>query len=177
MVRFFLMIMANLQGVTNLEPQGGFKDPDFTYLFKGVTNLEPQGGFKDPDFTYLFKLKCEGCGELTEKEAAVRLSLSKRKGAPDLVRKCKFCEREGSVTMMPECCKPQTKEGVFHPLMMFDCKGYEPVDFVFGGRWKVAGKTYDNVNLSKGEFAEYDESGELLVRISSLHSSFNVWNR
>ncbi|XP_004292787.1 PREDICTED: UPF0587 protein v1g245604-like [Fragaria vesca subsp. vesca] len=158
MVRFFLMIMANLQG---------------------VTNLEPQGGFKDPDFTYLFKLKCEGCGELTEKEAAVRLSLSKRKGAPDLVRKCKFCEREGSVTMMPECCKPLTKEGVFHPLMMFDCKGYEPVDFVFGGRWKVesvAGKTYDNVNLSKGEFAEYDESGELLVRISSLHSSFNVWN-
>ena len=39
--------------------------------------------------------------------------------------------------MMPECCKPQTKEGVFHPLMMFDCKGYEPVDFVFGGGWKA----------------------------------------
>ncbi|KAL6215345.1 hypothetical protein ACLB2K_014776 [Fragaria x ananassa] len=80
--------------------------------------------------------------------------------------------------MMPEFCKPLTKEGVFHPLMMFDCKGYEPVDFVFGGGWKVesvAGKTYDNVDLSKGEFAEYDESGELLVRISSLHASFNVW--
>ena len=39
----------------------------------------------------------------------------------------------------------------------------------------MAGKTYDNVDLSKGEFAEYDESGELLVRISSLHASFNVW--
>ncbi|KAM5565972.1 hypothetical protein ABKV19_019796 [Rosa sericea] len=157
MVRFLLQIRAKLQS---------------------LTNLQPQGGCKDPDFTYLFKLKCEGCGELSEKEAGVRLNLGKRKGAPDLVRKCKFCEREGSVRMMPEHSRPLTQTGVYCPLMMFDCKGYEPMDFVFSGGWKVesvAGTTFDNVDLSKGKFAEYDERGERPVKISNLHATFTVF--
>lgn len=29
------------------------------------------------------------------------------------------------------------EEGKFAPLMLFDCRGYEPVGFVFGSGWKV----------------------------------------
>lgn len=38
-------------------------------------------------YIVLLQLKCEGCGELTEKEIGVRLSLGNGKGAPHLVRK------------------------------------------------------------------------------------------
>ncbi|KAK9946313.1 hypothetical protein M0R45_011782 [Rubus argutus] len=144
---------------------------------ESLTNLQPQGGCNDPNFTYLFKLKCEGCGELTEKEIGVRLSLGNGKGAPHLVRKCKFCEREGSVTMMADRGRPLTQTGLYSPLMMFNCKGYEPVDFVFSGGWKVesvAGTSFDNVDLSKGEFSGYDERGEFPVMISKLHATFTV---
>lgn len=43
--------------------------------------------------------------------------------------------------MIPGRGKPLTQEaaqsGGFSPLMLFDCRGYEPVDFVFGVGWKV----------------------------------------
>lgn len=38
-------------------------------------------------YIVFLQLKCEGCGELTEKEIGVRLSLGNGKGAPHLVRK------------------------------------------------------------------------------------------
>jgi len=54
---------------------------------------------------------------------------------------CKFCGRDGTVTMIEGKGKPLTQEisesGKYAPLMLFDCRGYEPVDFVFGDGWKV----------------------------------------
>lgn len=34
MVNYLLMITADLENLTNLQPQGGCDDPDFSYLFK-----------------------------------------------------------------------------------------------------------------------------------------------
>ena len=77
--------------------------------------------------------------------------------------------------------KPLTQEasesGKYCPVMLFDCRGYEPVDFIFGGGWKVeslAGTKYEDVDLSGGDFAEYDEKGECPVMISNLRSKFDV---
>ncbi|KAF7817404.1 UPF0587 protein [Senna tora] len=95
--------------------------------------------------------------------------------------KCKFCGREGTVTMIPGRGKPLTQEssqsGKYAPLMLFDCRGYEPVDFVFGGGWKVEsleGTKFENVDLSSSEFAEYDEKGECPVMISNVRANFDV---
>lgn len=45
------------------------------------------------------------------------------------------------MTMIEGKGKPLTQEisesGKYAPLMLFDCRGYEPVDFVFGDGWKV----------------------------------------
>lgn len=41
------------------------------------------------------------------------------------------------MTMMADRGRPLTQTGLYSPLMMFNCKGYEPVDFVFSGGWKV----------------------------------------
>ncbi|KDO79992.1 hypothetical protein CISIN_1g0310771mg, partial [Citrus sinensis] len=94
---------------------------------------------------------------------------------------CKFCGREGTVTMIPGRGKPLTQEaaqsGGFSPLMLFDCRGYEPVDFVFGVGWKVeslAGTQYEDIDLSGGDYAEYDEKGECPVMISNLRFKFEV---
>lgn len=43
--------------------------------------------------------------------------------------------------MIPGRGRPLTQmlseAGKFAPLMVFECRGYEPVDYVFGGGWKV----------------------------------------
>lgn len=30
-----------------------------------------------------------------------------------------------------------SQSGQYAPLMLFDCRGYEPVEFAFGSGWKV----------------------------------------
>ena len=39
MVNYALMITAELENLTNLEPQGGCDDPNFTYYIKVYFNL------------------------------------------------------------------------------------------------------------------------------------------
>lgn len=45
------------------------------------------------------------------------------------------------MTMITGRGRPLTPElsqaGKYSPLMVFDCRGYEPLDFVFGNGWKA----------------------------------------
>ncbi|XAR69272.1 hypothetical protein NMG60_11000800 [Bertholletia excelsa] len=164
MVNYMLMITAELEN---------------------LTNLQPEGGCDDPNFSYFFKLKCGYCGEVTQKETCVSLNetvpVPKSKGITHLAQKCKFCSREGTVTMIAGQGRPLTQEiseaGNYSPLMGFDCRGFEPLEFAFGGGWKVEsieGTQFDGVDLSGGEFAEYDEKGECPVMISNPRAVFSV---
>ncbi|PON86187.1 hypothetical protein TorRG33x02_180610 [Trema orientale] len=148
-----------------------------------LTDLQPQGGCDDPEFSYLFKLKCGRCGEVSQKETCVSLHetvpLPVGKGTTHLIQKCKFCGRDGTVTMVPGHGRPLTQEASqsrkFSTLMLFDCRGYEPVGFVFIGGWKAVsleGTRFDHIDLSGGEFAEYCEKGEVPVMISNVQASF-----
>ncbi|TXG61944.1 hypothetical protein EZV62_013307 [Acer yangbiense] len=209
MVNYLLMICADLENLTNLEPHDGCDDLNFSYLFKS------------------FMVKCGCCGELSQKETCVSLGdtvpNSSGKGTTNLIQKvislslslckCKFCGRDGTVTMIKGRGKPLTQEasqsGKYCPVMLFDCRGFEPVDFIFGDGWKVesyavlviqehyqymcaivcyldanrkilgnhgniAGTKYEGIDLSNGDFAEYDEKGECPVMISNLRSKFDV---
>ncbi|KAJ8774789.1 hypothetical protein K2173_017235 [Erythroxylum novogranatense] len=164
MVNYMLMIAADLEN---------------------LTNLQPLDGCDDPTFSYLFKVKCGRCGELSQKETCVSLNetipLSAGKGTTNLVQKCKFCDREGTITMHPGKGKPLTQQisdtGKYAPLMMFDCRGYEPESFIFTVGWKAeshAGTKFENIDLSGGDFTEYDENGGCPVMISNLSSKFEV---
>ncbi|MBA0774131.1 hypothetical protein Gotri_009360 [Gossypium trilobum] len=137
-------------------------------------------------FAYLeFQLKCENCGEVSPRETCVSLGdtvpLPRGKGTTNLIQKCKLCLRDGTVTVIPGRGKPLTQEESeaenYAPLMLFECRGYEPIDYVFGGGWKVEsleGTKFEGVDLSGGDFAEYDEEGEYDVKISNLRSTFDV---
>ncbi|KAE8099987.1 hypothetical protein FH972_017926 [Carpinus fangiana] len=156
-----------------------------TAELENLTNLEPQGGCDDPNFSYFFKLRCGTCGEVSQKETCVTLgetvALPVGKGTTNLIQKCKFCGRDGTITMIPGRGKPLTQEvsqsGKHTPLMLFDCRGYEPVEYVFGSGWKaesIEGTKFHEIDLSVGEYAEYDEKGECPVMISNLRSTFDV---
>ncbi|KAL0017571.1 hypothetical protein SO802_004640 [Lithocarpus litseifolius] len=156
-----------------------------TAELENLTNLQPQGGCDDPNFSYLFKVKCGRCGEVSQKETCVTLSetvaLPAGKATTNLMQKCKFCGRDGTITMIPGQGKPLTDEasqsGKYAPLMQFDCRGYEPLEYVFSSGWKaesIEGTKFDDIDLSAGEFSEYDEKGECPVMISNLRSTFDV---
>ncbi|KAL3818976.1 hypothetical protein ACJIZ3_004881 [Penstemon smallii] len=164
MVNYLLMITADLEN---------------------LTNLQPQGGCDDPSFTYYFKMKCGNCGELTQKETCVSLNetvpAAKGKGNIHLAQKCKFCSRDGTVTMMTGRGRPltqaQAESGTYAPLMLFDFRGFEPEEFLFGSGWKAestGGTNFTDIDLSGGDFAEYDEEGQCPVMISNLRAMFKV---
>lgn len=70
---------------------------------------------------------------------------------------CKFCERDGMIMMHPGRGKPLTQETSearqFAPLMIFECRGYEPVDFVFGGGWKAKSVSFSSSHATFNHIA------------------------
>ncbi|KAL1552370.1 CXXC motif containing zinc binding protein [Salvia divinorum] len=152
---------------------------------ENLADLQPQGGCDDPNFTYLFKLKCGNCGEVTQKETCLSLNETtpSAKGKTDvhLSQKCKFCSRDGTINMITGRGRPFTQTdaetGAYAPLMLFDCRGYEPVDFVFADGWKaesLEGTKFTEIDLSGGDYADYDEKGECPVMISNVRAKFDV---
>ncbi|CAH9100688.1 unnamed protein product [Cuscuta europaea] len=148
---------------------------------ENLTNLQPHGGFDDANFTYMFKLRC-GCGEVTEKETCVSLSetvpLPTGRGVAHLVQKCKFCGRSGTLAMITGQGRPLTDEasqsGSFTPAMVFDCRGFEPLEFHFSGKWQaesINGVKFEDIDLSD-EYCAYDEKGECPVAISNPRAEF-----
>ncbi|KAI3692600.1 hypothetical protein L6452_32420 [Arctium lappa] len=164
MVKFMLYIRAELEN---------------------LTNFQPQGGCNDPDFTYYFKLKCDDCGEVTKKEICVSLNETvhlSRKRTTNLIKKCKFCTRVGTMTMIPGQGIPLTnlssENGDYAPLMVFDCRGFEPLDFAFGRGWKAEtiedARILEDVDFSNGDFAEYDDKGGYWIMIFNVNAMFKV---
>ncbi|KAH0747594.1 hypothetical protein MTR67_049528 [Solanum verrucosum] len=152
---------------------------------ENLTDLRPQGGCDDENFRYHFKLKCGHCGEITQKETYVSLvetvPLPNGKGHTHLVQKCKFCGRDGTIAMITGRGRPLThtdsEAGKSAPLMLFECRGFEPLDYVFRGEWEaksLEGTKFEGIDLSGDEFAEYDEKGECPVMISKPSATFNV---
>ncbi|KAF3324577.1 hypothetical protein FCM35_KLT10734 [Carex littledalei] len=158
---------------------------EFTAELDGLTNLQPRGGCDDPNFTYYFKLKCENCGEISQKPTWLSLSeevpLPNGRGTANLVQKCKLCKRDGTIQMIPGQGKPLTdiqgQSDLYTRLMIFDCRGFEPVEFSFTDGWMAEsknGETTFEMDLSEGEFCDYDEKSECPVGVSNLKSVFKV---
>ncbi|XP_008806804.2 CXXC motif containing zinc binding protein-like [Phoenix dactylifera] len=156
----------------------------FTAELDNLTNFQPRGGCDDPNYPYYFKVKCENCGEISQKKTCVTMSesvpLPSGRGTANLVQKCKLCGREGSIQMIPGQGQPLTLElsqrEQVTGFMVFDCRGFEPVDFSFSDGWKAestSGTPFE-VDLSGEEFADYDEKGECPVGVANLRALFRV---
>ncbi|KAK6927304.1 CXXC motif containing zinc binding protein, eukaryotic [Dillenia turbinata] len=136
-----------------------------SYLLKitaepeNLTDLQPQGGCDDSNFTYCIKLKCRNCGELSEK-------LERNRSRSEKQRHRQSRSEVKVLSKGWNCLNDQWPRS-----------GFEPVDFAFGSGWKVEsvdGTKFDAVDLSGGDFAEYDEKGECPVMISNLRLRLEV---
>ncbi|CAN6721824.1 unnamed protein product [Malus baccata var. baccata] len=150
-----------------------------------------QDGCDDPDYSYLFKLRCEWCGELSPRETFVSLNETVplparnkrtanvirkrtakviRRRTANVIQKCKLCERVGMILMHPGLGMPLTQAASdarqFAPVMIFDFRGFVPVDSVIVGGWRaesLSGINFEHIDLSAGKFVEYDVEYPVMI--------------
>eukprot|EP00850_Spirogloea_muscicola_P008341 SM000044S15988 [mRNA] locus=s44:420753:421610:+ [translate_table: standard] len=157
---------------------------------ENVTDLQPEEGH-----TFRVKVRCSSCNEESDKESMLtageeygtRLSASAPRqsravGATNLIQKCKFCGRTGTISILDGRGRPLTAEdseaGRFVPVLGMDCRGIQPVQFIPGDGWEAkgaeSGTTFANIDLSDGDWSEYDEKLQLPVGISNVQHEFVV---
>jgi len=171
MVRLQLSIRAELENVTDLTPA----DPH--------------------QFDWFFQVKCNSCNEIHPKLVSMNRSeereLAHGKGSSaNFVWKCGSCKRESSATFEALPKGPKNKDLPlvytddssstlsFTPLVTLDCRGLEFVAFSPQGIWQCVGKesrtSFPEVDLSEGEWTDYDEKAALPVSIMNFESQ---WSR
>jgi len=95
-----------------------------------------------------------------------------------IVWRCGSCRRESSAKFDP--CPPQpyiVENRQFAPLLVVECRGLEFVGFDPRGFWQCVGSTgalFSEVDLTDGEWTDYDEKAKLPVEISAFESQ---WTR
>lgn len=156
---------------------------------ENLTNLVP-----GEDFTYHFKLVCANCGEVSKRESTLTADESfstqqkghkgghgnsqKDKAVTNLIQKCDLCERTGTITVVEGHGKPYTAEdsekGALVPIICLDCRGMQPAEFHPGGGWLAegveSGTKFADIDLSEGEYSEYDEKAAASVGILNFES-------
>lgn len=67
-------------------------------------------------------------------------------------------------------------QGQFRTLVVFDCRGIEPIEFAPGEGWVAkameSGAVFSNVDLSEKEWVDYDERQKESVGVYELESQF-----
>ncbi|KAF9015068.1 hypothetical protein BDQ17DRAFT_13321 [Cyathus striatus] len=159
MVRLKLSIKAELENVTNLVPASD-------------------------DFEYFFQVKCTSCNEPHPKFVSLNrkegYEVSGGKGSKaNFVWRCGLCKRESSAKFeLATPVQPYTSANTqFQPLLVVECRGLEFTGFDPRGIWKCVGESgtvFPEVDLSDGEWNDYDEKAALPVGISDIQSE---WSR
>ncbi|EIE85560.1 hypothetical protein RO3G_10270 [Rhizopus delemar RA 99-880] len=106
--------------------------------------------------------------------------ISGSRGSASLVMRCKFCKREGTARKVDLSFKIKKynieQNGKFQQIAQFDCRGLELVDFQPRDSWFAKGAesdtVFNDIDLSEGEWAEYDEKSGEPVGISDIKVEF-----
>ncbi|CAM6090691.1 unnamed protein product [Calypogeia fissa] len=152
---------------------------------ENVTNLVPKGGSDGTEFTFYFKVKCGNCGSVSDKDSSITASeqypIPKSRGQAHLVQKCKFCENVGNMCLIEGRGKPynieDSESSGFGPVACFDCRGIEPVEFSWRDGWSadgLKGTKFEDIDLSDGEWSEYDEKASASVGILNVAYRFDI---
>jgi len=163
----------------------------FKAFLENVTGLMPEG----EDFRWFLKLKCANCGEIPDKWQYVDMNekqaLKGGRGEACAVIKCKLCGRENSIDIMADTIKPynMSDNNKFKTIVVFDCRGLEPVEFSPRNGWKVlgwksadddeddnegreSGTEFSDVDLTDMEWCDYDEKSDESTMISEIEIKF-----
>lgn len=138
------------------------------------------------EFDWFVKVKCSSCGEDSGRGwHSIRLDseceTKRGRVSVNFARKCKFCSREGTLTIVKNSVKQLKSPGNgvncdYTELARFDCRGgLEPVEFTPMGGWVVetsSGVKFRDVDLTEKEWAGYDERGKQPVGVYDFQSRF-----
>ncbi|RHZ56357.1 hypothetical protein Glove_402g30 [Diversispora epigaea] len=150
----------------------------FKAELENITDVGPGS----EDYEWHFKVKCTSCYEVNENWVGVN-QLDKNdvpgsRGTANFVIRCKFCKREGFAQIDPNSINPYTIENneQFSPIVIIECRGLEFVDFDprfgFSAKGVDSETIFENIDLTEGYWADYDEKAEVPVGISDLKSEF-----
>ncbi|KAI8995038.1 hypothetical protein BDB01DRAFT_847020 [Pilobolus umbonatus] len=157
MVKLGLYIKADLENITDLKPV--------------------------EEFEWSFKIECTSCHEKDPSWISFNphesYDMNSSRGSANLVMRCKFCKRDGSAQFEPSF-KLQSYNiedtGKFKQIAQFDCRGLELVDFQPRESWVAKGaesnSVFEDIDLTEGEWVEYDEKTSEPVGISNIEVQF-----
>ncbi|KAM8711982.1 hypothetical protein ACLKA7_012490 [Drosophila subpalustris] len=137
----------------------------------------------DADYAFFLKLTCSNCGETSEKwhdiiESERVQQDSRNSDGFNFYMKCKMCGRENSMDVVEKSNVAYTADdaGSFKTIVVFDCRGVEPVEFSPRTGWKVQsaenGQAFEDVDLSDDDWVEYDQKNNNSVGIYEFASKF-----
>uniref|UniRef100_A0AC34RAT9 Uncharacterized protein n=1 Tax=Panagrolaimus sp. JU765 TaxID=591449 RepID=A0AC34RAT9_9BILA len=104
--------------------------------------------------------------------------LSKGHGTAHLLVKCQLCSRVNSLEILTDSYKAYSveKNEEWQPIVKFDCRGLEPVDFDPRVGWRAigveSGTVFEDIDLHDKEWADYDEKVNEPVEINNIGSRF-----
>lgn len=158
MVKIALQLKANLENVESLTPS------------------------PDPEFRWYLKFACNNCGEVSSKWNYASLSeetpAARGSAVNHFVNKCKLCARENSLSILTEtiCGISAETSTDFKTVVVLDCRGLEPKEFSAREGWIVKaaddGKTFNDVDLSEGEWADYCDKTNQPVGVYEIQHNF-----
>ena len=151
-------------------------------LKANLENIESLNPSPSPDFRWYLKFACNNCGELSSKwnyaSLAEETPAQRGSAVNHFVNKCKLCARENSLTILSDTIDGINNESCteFKTVVVFDCRGLEPKEFSAREGWIAKatndGKTFDDVDLGEGEWAEYCDKSKQPVGIYDVEHSF-----
>ncbi|KAL6702614.1 hypothetical protein ACN47E_001314 [Coniothyrium glycines] len=143
----------------------------------GVTDLRPQDT-EDSPFYYTFTVQCTSCRETHPNLVSVSRfktnEISGSKGEANFVWKCKNCKREHSANIKSApATYAQSDPPKLVNILEFDCRGLEFTDFKAEGEFVAKGADsvtkFSGIDLSEGEWFDYDEKAGQEVSITGIH--------
>ncbi|XP_070493364.1 UPF0587 protein GA18326 isoform X2 [Chironomus tepperi] len=135
------------------------------------------------NYSYFLKLRCNNCGESDDvwhdicEEERTHQNTRNAKGFNMLI-KCKMCSRENTIDIVEDSNDIYLEDdtGKFKPIVTFDCRGIEPIDFDpregFVVKSSNNGNTFVNVEIENGDWCDFDEKNGNSVAISEFKSNF-----
>lgn len=144
----------------------------------GVTNLQPKDTEESP-YYYTFKVQCTSCRETHPNWVSFNRfeqhEVPGSRGEANFVWKCRLCGRTHSASIVagPNSYDPEKddkRKGL--KVIDIDCRGLEFTEFKPEGEWEAKGvessTSFTSIDLSEGEWYDYDEKASEEVSINEL---------
>lgn len=143
-----------------------------------VTGLEPTNSPQDP-FEFQFTVTCTKCREQHHKPVSIntyeQYEITGSRGEASFVYRCRECKNEHSASIKLTGNQLVDDNDKWVPILEIDARGVDFNEFIAEGKFACVGKEsgtkFSEVDLSDGEWYDYDEKAGEEVSITDVQWS------